>query len=213
MEEGGGTTIEEITKRINAWEKLGSNEVNDVFVYHQEIGITKFFKQDAKLQSTWSKLIRIYLNATNQACNSKEVLEFQKIKLGRKDSDTCILELFPLASKSLDSWIYPQISDLPFLKDKQTYQKYVEGTRITKLKNRIFEHQPKVIVFYGSQYKDYWTKIAGIKIWNSNEFQVQYGERFGTLYLIVSHPVSFGVTNEYFDNIGKFIRNELGIIK
>ncbi len=61
MEEGGGGTSEEIEKRIAAWDR--SDDLADLKVYHKAIGGFPWFSQRPKIQSTWSKLIRVVLAA------------------------------------------------------------------------------------------------------------------------------------------------------
>ena len=68
MEEGGGDEIQEVSKRLAVWERLGSPELIDNFEYHLGIsgyGYENFFEGKIKLQNTWKKLIRAYLNIEN----------------------------------------------------------------------------------------------------------------------------------------------------
>src|SRR5438093_6988758 len=63
MEEGGGDSFEEVEKRLAIWEQRGGCELEDVAEYHIALGITHPFSTTAKLQPTWSKLIRVLLSA------------------------------------------------------------------------------------------------------------------------------------------------------
>ncbi len=56
-----------------------------------------------RIQPTWNKLIRIVLSAKEKEnINLENVRKYQINELGRKDKETCLLELFPLPSQSLN---------------------------------------------------------------------------------------------------------------
>ena len=68
MEEGGGNEIDEVSKRLRSWKALGSKELVDNYEYHQGIPgyeYERFFEGNIRLQMTWAKLIRVYLNSEN----------------------------------------------------------------------------------------------------------------------------------------------------
>ena len=52
MEEGGGNSFSEIDNRLNAWTLRGKHELEDLAQYHAEIGLTDWFNDNPKLQST-----------------------------------------------------------------------------------------------------------------------------------------------------------------
>ena len=78
MEEGGGNSIEEINRRLNSWNNRGKFELEDVAEYHFAIGIPEHFRDPAKLQPTWNKLIRTLLSAQGQPGSTDDVREYQK---------------------------------------------------------------------------------------------------------------------------------------
>lgn len=45
MEEGGGSSFEDIDKRLKTWKKRGRRELEDVAEYHIEMGITSLFRK------------------------------------------------------------------------------------------------------------------------------------------------------------------------
>ena len=45
MEEGGGNSFEEVNRRIRSWAERGKRELEDLFEYHKEIRIEKWFKE------------------------------------------------------------------------------------------------------------------------------------------------------------------------
>ncbi|WP_414575733.1 hypothetical protein [Anabaena sp. CCY 9402-a] len=108
----------------------------------------------------------------------------------------------------LHHWIYGQYSHIAYLRSRQTYEDYYLDMRINHIANRIREHKPKGVIFYGKLYEYYWRKITE-KI-TSNDFELT-SQGFlicrdsQTVFVIAKHPVAFGVTNEYFYSIGRAI--------
>ncbi|WP_414530923.1 hypothetical protein [Nodularia chucula] len=103
MEEAGGVNFKDIDKRINIWGKRGQQEIEDVAEYNEALGYGASFKPGAKLDvPVWRALIRIALSAAgNQNIDIEDVRKYQINELGRKDKETCLLELLPLPSPSL----------------------------------------------------------------------------------------------------------------
>jgi hypothetical protein len=209
MEEGGGNSIKEVNRRLNAWEKRGKLELEDVAEYHFAIGIPEHFRDPAKLQPTWNKLIRILLSAEGQAGATEDVREYQKSSLGRLNGESCLLELLPLPSPSTGKWLYGQHSSLPYLKTRKLYSETCTPFRAAHIRSRIDDFKPKAVVFYSFSYKDHWQEIAGAKLEKSENGEYFIGENDATLYLITKHPAFTGITNRYFENIGEIIRSSL----
>src|SRR5690606_8834650 len=89
-----------------------------------------------------------------------DVRAYQRDLIGRKTGETCLLELLPLPSRSLNHWGYNLWSSLPFLKDRKTYRDHCVTWRAEHIRTRIEEYKPKVVVFMGTGYLDYWHSIA-----------------------------------------------------
>ncbi|MBD2694520.1 hypothetical protein [Anabaena catenula] len=213
MEEAGGEDFEDINFRINTWEKRGKNEIDDVAEYHEYMGWW-----DEKIQNTWKGLIRITLSANGKDnIDVEDIRKYQLDQLGRKDKETCLLELLPLPSPSIDNWIYARHSQLPFLSDREIYRNYCIEKRINHISQRIKEHKPKAVVFYGMGYEYYWRKIADIeftkievaKTEDSKKHYFFIGENNQTVFVMAKHSVAFGVTSDYFHYIGKSITTKL----
>lgn len=220
MEEAGGENFDNINLRINTWEergkneeKRGKNEIDDVAEYHEDMGCW-----DGKIQNTWKGLIRISLSANGQDnIDAEDVRKYQLEELGRKDKETCLLELLPLPSPSIDDWIYAKHSQLPFLSDRETYKNYCIEKRINHISQKIKEYKPKAVVFYGMKYEDSWRKIANVEFTKIEFSQTEYskkhyffiGKNNHTIFVMAKHSVAFGVTNEYFHYIGKSIADKL----
>jgi len=205
MEEGGGNTLDAISKQLDIWDQWGRKELIDVVEYAREMNITRWYGDRAKLQPTWKHLIRIYLTAEGQPTDAEMMREFQKKVWGTKEGDTCLLELLPLPAPSIASWLYGEISTLPYLASRKTYREYVTPLRIAHLQNRIRFYRPKAVIFYGSGYDSHWKRIAGIDSWEKSSEGVLLGVNNSTLFISSKHPVAHGATNEYFYSIGKLI--------
>ncbi|MEH2091134.1 hypothetical protein [Nostoc sp.] len=204
MEERG-EDFQDINKRINIWSNRGKYEIDDIAEYHIDMGTW-----DERIQPTWNKLIRIVLSAKEKEnIDLENVRKYQINELGRKDKETCLLELFPLPSRSLNDWIFnPPHTQLSFLSNRGTYEKYCLEKRINYISQRIKEHQPKAVVFYGVGYEPYWRKITE-KITDVEFSRISEGflicRSIKTVFVMAKHPVSRGLTNEYFHNIGRSI--------
>jgi hypothetical protein len=203
MEEAGGD-FKDINNRINIWSNRGKFEIDDVAEYHLDMGTW-----NGKIQPTWNKLIRIVLNAKGTGnIDIKDVRKYQINELARKDKETCLLELLPLPSPSIKHWIYGEHSQLTFLSNRDTYKKHCIEKRINHISQRIKEHQPKAVVFYGKEYEYYWKiiteKITDVEFSPTSEsFLICRTAQI--VFVIAKHPVARGLNNEYSHNIGRAI--------
>ncbi|NLB17224.1 MAG: hypothetical protein GX825_00440 [Syntrophomonadaceae bacterium] len=209
MEEGGGLDLNQVTKRIDAWSELGQNELVDIYQFHLKIGFPEYFTNPVRLQKTWAQQARILLSSQGLQSSTEDVRIYQRDQIGRISGDTCLLELLPLPSPSLNTWNYNSWSSLPFLKDRNVYRDYCIPWRTKHLQLRIMQHKPKVVVFMGQVYSTYWQTIAGQHLDFVDIGGFQADNFAGTLYVITKHPAAYGVTNAYFEEIGDFISNFL----
>lgn len=225
MEESAEGSEEDINNRLNTWLNRGQHELEDVAEYHRAMGADALFSEGATSQKTWEGLIYILLAATLQDLNKEDVLNYQINELGRRDKNTCLLELFPLPSPSIQDWLYNQYSLLPYLSTRQSYTNYCAEFRSNHLKNSINKFCPKVVVFYGLTYKEYWYKIADVPFFEINQgvYNYQIGNNDKTLFAIIPHPTyrytyksgthKYRITPEYFNELGKIIASKLNIDK
>lgn len=209
MEEGGGNTLEQVTKRLNAWVDLGKTELVDIYQFHLKIDYPQYFQDPVKLQKTWMQQARMMLSSKGLPSTTDDVRAYQRDHIGRKTSETCLLELLPFPSPSLNNWNYNLWSSLPFLKDRSTYRDYCVPWRIEHIRSRIKEYKPKVVVFMGQVYSNYWQMIAGrdLNFIEKGGFWAASSE--GTTYIITKHPAAHGVTNAYFESISYFLQQGL----
>lgn len=224
LEEGGGHSEIEIQNRINSWKKRGSKEIEDCKDYHIEIGIRNFFTNSPILQSTWKTYIRIFfiseknisfINGDNDT-QKRMLRNYQSNDFGRTHGQMCMMELRPLPSKNLKTWIYPNISNFSFLKTKQEYQNYVDTFRSKEIQNKIDKYNPKFVIFLSRSKETVpiWSKIANTNFEDIKEFGFLYSKKNQTNFIISEHAVAkyylkydkkFGLGNAYFNNLGNFL--------
>jgi hypothetical protein len=111
---------------------------------------------------------------------------YQRDKWGRADSDTALIELSAIASRS---FAVPG--------DRETYQ----TQRIDALRQHLEKDAPQLAVFYGTTYADQYARIAG------GAFDSD-GLRFSgqTLCALITHPARPTHTYEYWTEYGRKLR-------
>jgi hypothetical protein len=211
MEEGGGNSFQEINQRMLKWKSMGSAVTIDLKKYHLAIGIDKFFTEKPKLQKTWSRLIRIHLRLNQAPCTTEAIRSYQRKFLGREAGDNCLLELMPLPSPGINQWKYNRLSQLPYLRSRKDYWDHVLPKRISKLREIIKRNRPKVVIFYGcnSKYLKAWSEIASLRFQDSPIKQLSICKNNQTLFAVCPHPVATGLTNDYYDSIGHYLRKPI----
>lgn len=100
MEEGGGGSLAEITRRLTKWHNQGRGALLDLMPQHADGDLSNFASGPAKLQATWSQLIRVVLAIEGKPADKEAVRLYQQTQLGRFGGDTCLIELMPLPSPS-----------------------------------------------------------------------------------------------------------------
>ncbi|MBD2439921.1 hypothetical protein [Nostoc sp. FACHB-110] len=212
MEEAGGD-FKDINNRINIWAKRSHREIDDVAEYHIDIGWPAGFQSGAAIQPTWKGLIRAVLSAKGKEnITVEDIRKYQINELGRKDNETCLLELLPLPSPSLKHWIFKHHTKLTYLSDRAAFENYCLETRRNYIAQKIKEHKPKGVVFYGKLYEYSWRKITE-KITNVEFTSTSEGfltcRNNHTVFVMAKHPVAFGLTKQYFHSIGRAIAAQL----
>ena len=222
MEEGGGNNWGELELRFNTWHRLGAKPIEDLRTFLVEIGQKKWFEPPVRLQSTWCRLIRVYLGAERDyPINLDKIRDFQANRLGRNIEipGPCIFELMPLPAPSTKFWPYKHLAanpNLVFLANRNTYANKITPQRIKLLNDSndsIQRHQPKVVCFYGFEYLEHWHKLAGAVL-QRHELPDNVGGFYsarqnGTFFVAMNHPARIGIKNAYFDAIGRVIADQM----
>jgi hypothetical protein len=219
IEEGGGGSKQNIEDRIQSWQMSNSDELLDNYEHHKRLKATKYFEkqdgQNIKIQPTWNKLIRLLL-AFNEETISKDVVRaFQQHRLGRKNSDHCLLEIFPLASPSNNEWKYAEwFHENELLQSREKYQGEVGSQRLETLKHKISQYKPQVVVCYSTKMKKYWDVLidhAATESFSMGIYAAHFVVKEGTLYVLCPHPIRMR-RNEYWHILGDEIRNRVKIL-
>ena len=209
MEEGGGDSIEDIERRIAIWEQGGKNTLEDLKLYHDKLGETRWFGNQARLQPTWNKLIRIIHGIKGRSPQTEDIREYQKTQLGNHDGETCLAELMPLPSPATKHWLYSKVSDIRGLKSRESYVRNWGRIRLQSLTELINTHRPKNIVFYGAgHYQQWWSQLmpANHEMISIDGVKAYLGTRSGTVFAVSPHPVATGVKNSFFHDLGNAMR-------
>jgi hypothetical protein len=226
MEEGGGTSHDEIAARLNAWKQRGKRALEDLPAYHDAFAamlpedkrksITKFFGEEPSLQATWKRIIRVLFAATGIDTNEDNIGAFQRNGLGRQSGNTCVAELLPLPSPSSDRWdFYSEQSSIPYLANRDAYSERLRPERIRYLREKIREGKPKAVIFYGIKYLRWWREIANTKFTREGIFSLHTAVANSILFVVMLHPTPSrgALSDDYFDQVGKAVCAKLKLLE
>lgn len=205
IEEGGGATLAEVRRRLDLWLARGGESLEDLREYHLALGLKPYFEPPVSIQPTWSKLVRLLygLNRPETPATLEEVKRYQSESFGRRGGETCLLDLFPLPSPSLRTWLYPKFSKLEYLESRASYAETIGGVRAAHLSRQIRTFRPRAVIFYGLAAAQWWANIAMQTFQPDPQVESLWMARGEyTLFAITRHPVSRGATNDYFHQAG-----------
>lgn len=209
MEEGGGDTFEEVSRRLTVWTHRGRQTLEDVAGYHIDLGITHPFSGKVKLQPTWAKLIRVLLSAEGRTPTKEDIRACQQQQWARRSGNTCLLELLPLPSPSTQHWLYAEHSRLPELASREQYRTEWAPQRVFVLRRFIAAYRPRAVICYGLSYRQHWEEIAGAAMLPALDGEIYAHTSTDCVYVAMKHPAATGVSSDYFHTVGRFIREEL----
>jgi hypothetical protein len=205
MEEGGGDTLEEVSRRFEIWSELGCPVTTDVAKFHHRLGMDYFFQRPVRLQRTWSMLIRMYLSMKGMNSDKESVKEYQGESFGRQAGEICSLELLPLPAPSTNHWFYADWFDIPELKSRELYREKTRPWRARQIRGMVEQYQPTVVVCYGAIYRPWYEIISGQEFIDQSCGDWAWAKDSGTTFALVKHPAARGVSNRYFEDIGQRI--------
>ncbi len=206
MEEGGCATLAEFQRRLDSWLSNGCKDLINARKHHEAMGLSKWFRKRAPLQKTWEKLIRIHLSLHERPLDLESIRHFQINDFGQADEGFASLELFSLPAVSAQSWIYSEIIELPYLINRAVYKYYLYPKRAEYLRRRILKHKPKQVVIYGLSYRHEWEGIVRRKFKTSPVPDVIETSVDSTLVLVIPHPVARGYNQDYWTEVGNYLR-------
>lgn len=177
-------------------------------------GHVYWFEENAPTQPTYRPLIFIhrYLQ-TGTEPTLEEVREYQIKKFGRKSADHAVLELMPLPSKSIkeSDWLYAD-SGVEGLGSRKEYLATYKPQRVRELHVLIQKHKPKLVLFYSRGYLQDWQQIAGVPFEEVTSKKLHIAKDHDTLYAMVPHATSFGMSKNDWRAIAEQIRNALNLV-
>jgi hypothetical protein len=209
MEEGGGGSYSALENRLARWRKSGGQELEDPRSHSGDLATSPWFRPNPRAQSTWKQLIRMALEDQGKPPSLRDIKAYQRDRMGRLDGDVCLLELLPLPSPSTGQWRYTASPLLPYLDTRAAYMDHCAPFRAAHLRKRLEECEPKAVVFYSFNwwYGQWWNQIAGV-LFKSIEVSggdILLGANSTTTFAVVKHPASRGISNRYFDDVGRLL--------
>lgn len=214
LEEGGGNDLSKVQARLLEWQRRGGHELEDLKEFHEAIGVRNWFGNSPKIQTTWGKYIRLLLSARNGApASDDDVRGLQTSGFGQYGSRTCLIELLPLPSPSIDDWNYEATEDLLWLESRKKYRQHHLPHRAKQIARKIKDKQPKVVVFAARKFEKpkIWSHFEGFPALERDVVRGLASASLGeTRLIVIRHPASRGVTNEYFEKVGEWVWAEVG---
>ena len=210
IEEAGGWKVEEVENRLRVWDELGRQPLEDAPRFYPASGNTFWYGANAKIQRTWSQLIRVLLLAQGRADTDDAILSYQLSQLGAKNGETCLMELLPLPSPNTRDWNYNQWSTLAWLQSRNSYINEIHVGRVNELRRQINNRKPRVVIFYGLTLPDRsllpsWSSI-GVGCFQQaiqDEEILLWRENANTIFFVMRHSVA--ENDEYFRKIGRYL--------
>lgn len=223
MEEGCGKDWDtHVVPRFKTWEARGRNDLEDARDYHFTLAIREFWEETngrpIKIQYTWRGLIKALLTAKGATISRENIAHLQSTSFGRTGSDTCLLELLPLPSPNVRAFAYNRLADkekYSHFQSRKVYRAHMlterkEGAvpdRKTGIRNLIFNHKPRHVVFYGTSYRPEWTSLVNNAEWTSVTKEISHCMLGESAIWMLPHPTSRGLSGEVYPELGRRMRS------
>lgn len=175
----------DLTRRQEAWEKLGCHQVCDCRQFHEAID-QQDWHRDGRLQPTWRRLILLLMAYLGRPKDREEIRAYQRDQWGSLHGETCVIELLGLAA-----------NNFAVSRDRESFVSERMQTIIEKIRT----NRPKFVVMYGKRQREKWKQIAG---YNLDICEVVMCN--GTALVMAAHPVSRGMTDSYWSSLGANLR-------
>lgn len=180
----------DLRPRLKAWQELGAGELCDCRRFHALIGEERWHSERPRLQSTWRPLILLLATVLDRPTDNDTLRSYQRDSWGAIDGETCVIELSGLAA-----------ANLAVPRDRISFRQ----ERIAVIRERIREYKPQLVVMYRTRDLPAWEAIAGQPFPPTGVLTVG-----PTVLVVTPHPVSRGLTNEYWTQLGVELRRIVG---
>ena len=166
-EEGGGEVPEEVADKINYFERVHATSADDLCdirdLYHHvsvrwdgpkaSMFDTLYqyrFDRDATLHGVWKNLIAFTHGYRNEKL--PDLLTYQQHSfLSMSVANEALIQLYPLPSPHNHAWYYSwlDLPQLPFIRNRATYEEHVYQQRIYYILSNINRYRPEIVLMYG----------------------------------------------------------------
>ena len=190
-------------KRAKAFAELGHDVGHDGLcdceTFHEAIGESRWHHKptkNAKLQSTWRRLLMLLMPAIQRGTDHLTLREYQSASWGKRSGETCVIELCGLSARNFRDDI-----------DRRSFR----SNRTEKIKQRLERRMAnispplKMVVMYGSGLKASWREITGV------EFEAGKIVGWRNVCLVfMNSPTAVGERDEDWKDAGARIAVQLG---
>lgn len=205
MEEGGDGSLPKLMRR---YEATSNGEVFDIYDdMRGDKDHMAWFEENASPQRTYRRLIYLLLYIkTKKAPTPDEILQYQIKHFGRKKNDHAVLELMPMACRTMheNDWVYRELDIDGFASKKEYLKKYVPE-RVERLRGLIIKHKPKLVIFYSTVYRKYWSLIPSVPFQEVLKSNLYVAKDDHTVYAVVPHSVAHGMSNDDWMQIAQYL--------
>lgn len=194
----GMTQDTDCQKRVDAWLHLGRRTgLSDCREFHYRIADERWHrkKPPAELQATWRRLLLLLMKFLGESADIDSLRKYQSEHWGMRKDVTCVIELFGLPAPNFKAH---QALMLELFTQRQIDEILQE--RIDFIRKKIDEskHKPKLVVMYGRGARKQWREIAGRFLLDDEIYKIG-----STMMVSAIHPTAHGVTDEYWEKLGK----------
>jgi len=213
IEESGGWAEQDVQRRLDVWKQNGKCELEDAPTFYPACGNRKWHGNGARLQETWTQLVRMLLLSRGIADTDEAILDYQRNHLGRNDGETCVAELLPLPSPSIKEWRYSNWSELHWLSSRDCYYAHLLVARAADLARRVKVMSPSAVIFYGSSFFQTWRFVAGATRVEAIPKKLVGFTAGPTAFFVTKHPSALppgNTRNDYFREIGEYLQRAHG---
>jgi hypothetical protein len=175
--------------RAQAFSKLQSDDgVCDCKEFHEAIGVYDWHRTNPKpaLQRTWRRLIMLLASYLGADTGKESLRMYQRDHWGMKRGYTCVIDLCGLSS--------------PKLKFED-----VRSERIKKIRDKISENSPQLVVMYGLKGKGYFQEIAGCELISG-----EVVKKDNTLFILDRQPARDPRHDTVWKDLGTLARANFG---
>lgn len=123
--------------------------------------------------------------------------------------DLAILEFRPLACTDLNTWKYDEWTDMPELRNRETYYEWIDQHRIQTLQNIINDSNFKNVLIFGKSLEKKWASILGVNFSNADVYQYENASikvlNHNSVNYFLIPQNSKATSNLFFDWVGQQI--------